>query len=45
MKLIALIENKSYSELTGEYGLAVYIEYNGKYNLLDTGLSNTKLVI
>lgn len=41
MKLIALIENKSNSELIGEHGLAVYIEYNGKRYLLDTGASNT----
>jgi 7,8-dihydropterin-6-yl-methyl-4-(beta-D-ribofuranosyl)aminobenzene 5'-phosphate synthase len=40
MKLIALIENKSNSELTGEHGLAVYIEYNGKHYLLDTGASD-----
>lgn len=41
MKLIALIENKSNSELIGEHGLAIYIEYNGKQYLLDTGASDS----
>ncbi|MGO5064614.1 MBL fold metallo-hydrolase [Clostridium sporogenes] len=41
MKLIALIENKSNSELIGEHGLAIYIKYNGKRYLLDTGASDS----
>lgn len=41
MKLIALIENKSNSELIGEHGLAIYIKYNGKKYLLDTGASDS----
>ncbi|MGG7163283.1 MBL fold metallo-hydrolase [Clostridium ihumii] len=40
MKLIALIENKSNNDLIAEHGLAVYIEYNKKKYLLDTGLSD-----
>ena len=40
MKLIALIENKATGRLIGEHGLAVYIEYNEKKYLLDTGASN-----
>ncbi|BAQ14064.1 metallo-beta-lactamase [Clostridium botulinum B2 128] len=40
MKLIALIENKSNSDLIGEHGLAIHIEYNGKHYLLDTGASD-----
>lgn len=40
MKLIALIENKSNNDLISEHGLAVYIEYNKKKYLLDTGLSD-----
>lgn len=40
MKIIALIENKSDSELKKEHGLAVYIEYKHKHYLLDTGASN-----
>ncbi|MBW9147679.1 MBL fold metallo-hydrolase [Clostridium sp. CM028] len=40
MKLTALIENKATGNLSGEHGLAVHIEYNGKQYLLDTGASN-----
>jgi len=40
MKLTALIENKATGNLSGEHGLAVHIEYNGKRYLLDTGASN-----
>lgn len=41
MKVIALIENKSDSDLISEHGLAVYIEFNGKHYLLDTGASDS----
>ncbi len=40
MKLTALIENKAGGGLTGEHGLAIHIEYNGKQYLLDTGASD-----
>lgn len=40
MKIVSLIENESNSKLIGEHGLAVYIEYNGKKYLLDTGASD-----
>lgn len=39
MKITALIENKSNSDLLSEHGLAVHIEYNSKNYLLDTGAS------
>ena len=41
MKIIALIENKSECDLKCEHGLAIYIEYNGKNYLLDTGASDS----
>lgn len=37
MKLICLIENRNPEELIGEHGLCVWIEYNDKVILLDTG--------
>ncbi|GAA0732850.1 MBL fold metallo-hydrolase [Clostridium oceanicum] len=40
MKVIALIENKAKGHLKSEHGLAVYIEYNDKKYLLDTGKTN-----
>lgn len=48
MKIVALIENnicedskEAYGcELTAEHGLAIYIEYEGRNYLLDTGSSN-----
>ncbi|MFV3013384.1 hypothetical protein ACLD43_16085 [Clostridium botulinum] len=41
MRLITLIENKSNPELIGKYGLAIYIKYNRKIHILDTGASNS----
>lgn len=40
MKLTVLIENIATSNLVGEHGLAIHIEYNGKQYLLDAGASN-----
>lgn len=40
MKLISLIENTPGEGLTGEHGLAVWIELGGRAYLLDTGASN-----
>lgn len=37
MKVTALTENRSSGDLCGEHGLSVYIEYQGKKYLLDTG--------
>ncbi len=37
MKIKVLIDNISQSEMLCEWGLAIYIEYNGKKILLDTG--------
>ena len=41
MKLISLIENTPGEGLTGEHGLAVWIELGGRAYLLDTGASDT----
>ena len=35
-----LIDNIACGELKGEWGLSIYIEYNGKNILLDTGASD-----
>lgn len=40
MKITALIENTAPEHLRCEHGLAIYIEYNGKCYLLDTGSSD-----
>lgn len=39
MKITILIDNISNNELLKEWGLSIYIEYNGKKFLLDTGHS------
>lgn len=39
MKIKILIDNKTKNEWNAEWGLAVYIEYNGHKILLDTGTS------
>lgn len=40
MKATVIIDNISYGDLEGEWGLCIYIEYNNKKILLDTGASN-----
>lgn len=40
MKATVVIDNISADNLSGEWGLCVYIEYNDKKILLDTGASN-----
>jgi len=40
MKATVLIDNIGSGELKGEWGLSLYIEYNGKKFLLDTGASD-----
>lgn len=40
MKIKVLIDNIENDELAGEWGLAIYIEHNGKKILLDTGGSD-----
>lgn len=40
MKFTILIDNLPHGELTGEWGLAVYMEYAGKKLLLDAGASD-----
>lgn len=37
MKMVVLVENSSRCRLCAEHGLSVYIEYEGKTYLLDTG--------
>lgn len=37
MKMVVLVENTSNCKLCAEHGLSVYIEYDGKNYLLDTG--------
>ena len=37
MKITVLVENSTSCRLYGEHGLSVYIEYDGKKYLLDTG--------
>lgn len=44
MKATILIDNIADSGLLGEWGLSIYIEYNGKKILLDTGASDKFLV-
>ena len=39
MKITVLVENSTSCRLYGEHGLSVYIEYDGKKYLLDTGAS------
>lgn len=39
MKITVLVENSTSARLYGEHGLSVYIEYDGKKYLLDTGAS------
>ena len=39
MKCKILIDNTPFGQYCAEWGLAVYIEYNGKKLLLDTGAS------
>ena len=40
MKATVLIDNNSFENLLGEWGLSIYIEYKDKKILLDTGKSN-----
>ena len=39
MKAIVLVDNIPQGNLAGEWGLSIYIEYQGKHILLDTGSS------
>ena len=39
MRAVILVDNLTHSDLTPEWGLSVYIEYNGHKILLDTGAS------
>ena len=39
MKAIVLVDNISNEKLAGEWGLSIYIEYDEKKILLDTGAS------
>lgn len=41
MRIIVLTDNISCGDIKGEWGLSLYIEYNGKSLLLDTGASDT----
>lgn len=43
MKATVLVDNISHNELDGEWGLSIYIEYNGHRILLDTGASDLYL--
>ena len=40
MLAIILSDNIADGDFQGEWGLSIYIEYNGKNFLLDTGASN-----
>ena len=40
MQATVLTDNIASGELEGEWGLSIYIEYNGKNILLDTGASD-----
>lgn len=40
MKCTVLVDNISSENISGEWGLCIHIEYNGKKYLLDTGSSN-----
>ena len=40
MLAIVLSDNIADGDFQGEWGLSIYIEYNGKNFLLDTGASN-----
>ncbi|NLG02717.1 MAG: MBL fold metallo-hydrolase [Clostridia bacterium] len=40
MKAIVVVDNIGLNGISGEWGLCIYIEYNGKKILLDTGASN-----
>ena len=39
MKATVLVDNISQGNIRGEWGLSMYIEYEGKYILLDAGAS------
>lgn len=44
MKATVLIDNLADNGLAGEWGLSIYIEYNGKNFLLDTGASGQFMI-
>ena len=40
MKATVIVDNKKSEDLKGEWGLCIYIEYNGQNILLDAGASD-----
>ena len=40
MKATVLVDNISQGKVRGEWGLSIYIEYEGKHILLDVGASD-----